>query len=156
MKKFLLFVAIIIIIVVIFVLAGDSKDVVPEIDNEVMVLEETEDASEVTSGMPVPGTNTEEMIVMEEGVEPIAITVIANKTSFTPNIINAKVGVPVKLRIDADGFHTFTIDELGVNEIISNGITEIEFTPDKAGTFEFYCTVGNHRQAGQFGTIVIE
>ncbi|MDO8658241.1 MAG: plastocyanin/azurin family copper-binding protein [Candidatus Levybacteria bacterium] len=34
----------------------------------------------------------------------------------------------------------------------------VEFTADTAGTFEYYCSVGNgyHKEQGMVGTLVIE
>ena len=81
----------------------------------------------------------------------------ARSFSFTPNTIQAKVGEPVRIDITSVAQHTFTIDELGVNVITPHGqITEVEFTPDKKGTFQFYCSVSGHREAGQIGTITVE
>ena len=35
-------------------------------------------------------------------------------------------------------------------------IDEVEFVVDKAGTFEYYCSVGNHRQMGMVGKLIVE
>jgi uncharacterized cupredoxin-like copper-binding protein len=32
----------------------------------------------------------------------------------------------------------------------------VQFVADKTGTFEFYCSVGNHRQMGMVGTLVVQ
>ena len=34
--------------------------------------------------------------------------------------------------------------------------TEVQFIADKAGTFEYYCFVGNHRQMGMVGTLTVK
>lgn len=54
--------------------------------------------------------------------------------------------------------HDFMLDEFNVHsDQVSNGkSTTVEFTPDKTGTFEFYCGVGNHRQMGQLGKLIVE
>ena len=31
----------------------------------------------------------------------------------------------------------------------------LEFTPMEAGTYEFYCTVTRHREAGLIGTLIV-
>ena len=63
----------------------------------------------------------------------------------------------MRIDITSVGQHTFTIDELGVNVITPHGqITEVEFTPGKKGTFQFYCAVPGHKKAGQVGTITVE
>ncbi len=32
----------------------------------------------------------------------------------------------------------------------------IEFTPTKPGTYEFFCTVAGHKEAGMVGTLVVQ
>jgi len=32
----------------------------------------------------------------------------------------------------------------------------IEFTADKVGEFEYYCSMPGHRQAGQFGKLIVK
>ena len=54
--------------------------------------------------------------------------------------------------------HDFVIDELNVKSEITKGgnSTVVEFTPDTAGTFEFYCSVGQHRANGMVGKLIVE
>ncbi len=60
--------------------------------------------------------------------------------------------VRVELTITG-GTHDFVIDELGVaSAVMSAGQTEvIEFVANEIGTFEYYCSVGNHYAEGMFG-----
>jgi len=88
-----------------------------------------------------------------------AITVEAGSYYFKPNVIQVKKGEPVKITItNKGGFHDFAIDAFSVKSemIPSGGSTTVEFTPDKTGSFEFYCSVGNHRAMGMKGTLVVE
>ncbi len=76
---------------------------------------------------------------------------------FAPNVIRAKVGQPVSIDITSYGLHTFTLDEFDVDVQTPNGqTTRVEFTPDKAGTFTFYCDIPGHTAAGQIGRIIVE
>ncbi len=76
---------------------------------------------------------------------------------FQPKKIKVKLGELVTIHIDAIGEHTFTIDELGVNVPTPHGkTTAVVFTPNKKGTFQFYCAIGGHRGAGQVGIITVE
>jgi plastocyanin len=54
--------------------------------------------------------------------------------------------------------HDFNIDELNVHSpMTKNGESNtVEFTADKVGVFEFYCSVGQHRKNGQVGKITVE
>jgi len=80
---------------------------------------------------------------------------------YTPNEITVKQGDKVKIIFtNAGGMHNLTLDAFNVaTKTIKTGESDtIEFTADKKGTFEFYCSVGNgyHRQKGQIGVILVQ
>jgi len=78
---------------------------------------------------------------------------------FRPNELRVKKGDTVKIIFKNDGeTHDFVIDALKVkSELVqSGGQTTITFTPTKVGTFEFYCSIGDHRQMGMHGTLRVE
>lgn len=87
------------------------------------------------------------------------IIVTGQNFSFTPSEITVKKGDKVKLTFkNSGGVHDFVIDELGVKikQIAAGQSDTVEFVADKAGTFEYYCSVGNHRQVGMKGTLTVE
>ncbi|OGM22094.1 hypothetical protein A2961_04975 [Candidatus Woesebacteria bacterium RIFCSPLOWO2_01_FULL_39_21] len=57
-----------------------------------------------------------------------------------------------------DMMHDFVIDELGVRTRIAQAgeMAEVEFGVNKTGELEFYCSIGNHRDMGMVGTLIIE
>ena len=59
---------------------------------------------------------------------------------------------------NSGGTHDFIIDEFNVATKRLNGGEQdaVEFTADKTGSFEYYCSVGQHRQNGQVGTLIVE
>ena len=66
-----------------------------------------------------------------------------------------------KVRIDftsAQGFHDFVIDEFSAStqQVMTGNSTFVEFIADKKGTFEYYCSVGQHRQNGMRGNLIVE
>ena len=67
----------------------------------------------------------------------------ARKWEFEPSTIRVKKGDKVKLKIESvDVAHGFKISELGINKELKPGqITVVEFTADKIGEFEFFCSV---------------
>jgi cytochrome c oxidase subunit 2 len=71
------------------------------------------------------------------------IQMTAKKYEFDPNVITVKKGEHVKLIITAlDHDHGFDLEAYGINQRLKKGEpTTIEFTADKAGTFEFKCSV---------------
>lgn len=87
------------------------------------------------------------------------VEIEAGSYYYKPNIITVKKGEKVKIVIrSVSMMHNFNIDELGVAmPIVNNGDTgTIEFTADKVGTFEYYCSVGQHRKLGQVGKLIVE
>lgn len=85
-------------------------------------------------------------------------TISGQNFSFTPNAITVKKGDRVKITFkNTSGFHDFRIDEFGVatQQAKSPDTEVLEFTADKAGSFEYYCSVGSHRSMGMFGTLTV-
>lgn len=87
------------------------------------------------------------------------ITVEAGSFYYKPNVINVKKGDTVKIVMTAkDMSHNFNIDELAVTMPLTKMGTSstVEFTANKTGTFEYYCSVGRHRANGQVGKLIVE
>ncbi len=98
-------------------------------------------------------TPVEEKIVVRE------ITVTGKSFSFSPAVMTMKKGERVKITFkNSGGMHDLRIDEFNIaTKRLDAGEEEtIEFTADKAGTFEYYCSVGNHRAMGMKGTLVVQ
>lgn len=70
------------------------------------------------------------------------IQMTAKRYEFDPNVITVKKGDHVKLIITAlDRDHGFKLDAFGINQKLKKGDpATIEFTADKAGTFQFQCS----------------
>jgi len=91
------------------------------------------------------------------GVHEIQVTL--KKYEFNPGSLRVKKGEKVRLVMVAlDHDHGFRLDEFDVNKKIPNGTTTVvEFTADKAGTFQFRCsTVCGLGHRGMKGTLVVE
>ena len=79
--------------------------------------------------------------------------------SFVPSAITVSKGDRVKITFkNEDGFHDFKIDEYNIAtpKIQGGNESAVEFTADKAGSFEYYCSVGSHRSMGMYGTLVVK
>jgi len=93
----------------------------------------------------------------EEAVQTIEVE--AGSFYYKPNEIRVKKGDKVRIVMNSVSMmHDFNIDELGVKlPIVQNGDTgTVEFVADQTGTFEYYCSVGQHRAQGQVGTFIVE
>ena len=82
-------------------------------------------------------------------------TMTAKKYEFDPGVITVKKGEKVRLIITAaDHDHGIKIEGYDINQELKKGDpTTIEFTADKAGTFEFkcsvYCGLGHGKMKGK-------
>lgn len=111
----------------------------------------TESVATTSPSVPLRGEQVEE--------QSLNITISGSEFKYEPAAISAKVGQTVTVVYKNVGAypHNFVIDELGVkSQTIKSGETEtFNFTPSKAGTFAFYCSLPNHREKGMVGTISV-
>jgi cytochrome c oxidase subunit 2 len=96
------------------------------------------------------------------------IDVSASMDGFDKTEIHVKVGVPVTIRLtsmdnsahtDGGGKHQWAVDELGLNVIAQPESSDtVTFTPQKAGTYTFYCDIccGGRANPSMNGTLVVE
>lgn len=78
---------------------------------------------------------------------------------FDPATINVKKGERVRIVFKSlDMQHDLDITELNVDSpvTVAGETSEFEFTADRAGKFEYFCSVGQHRANGMVGTLVVE
>ncbi|MBI4159874.1 cupredoxin domain-containing protein [Candidatus Wolfebacteria bacterium] len=86
-------------------------------------------------------------------------TVVGTNFKFSLSEIKVKKGDTVKVTFkNNEGRHNWEVDEFDAEtKILAAGAEEtIEFVADTAGRFEYYCAVGNHRQMGMRGMLVVE
>ncbi len=110
---------------------------------------------EIDSNMPVPGSDVDEMIVEKE-VKEFSIDEIP--FSLSPSTITVNLGDTVRITVkNKKGTHDLKIDEFGAATRILNVGEEqiITFVADKTGTFQYYCSVGNHRALGMVGILTV-
>lgn len=109
---------------------------------------------------------------LEEKTESTAEKIVENESDLTkpfeveggmfyfkPNEIKVKKGETVTVKFtNKEGMHDFVVDEFNAKtKQIKAGETEtISFVADKAGTFEYYCSVGEHRAKGMVGKLIVE
>jgi len=74
--------------------------------------------------------------------------------------IKVKQGDKVRIEFTStEGFHDWKLDEFAAaTEKVNpaDGTTSVEFIADKKGKFEYYCSVGRHRENGMKGNLIVE
>ncbi|MEK7518213.1 MAG: cupredoxin domain-containing protein [Patescibacteria group bacterium] len=117
----------------------------------------TEGPTQNTGTTIMPDQESSES-AMEEGAVK-EFTIESKGLNFTPNEIKVSVGDKVKVTYkNTMGKHDWTLDEFNAKtQLLDAGQEEtVEFVADKAGSFEFYCSVAGHRAAGMKGTLIVE
>lgn len=121
-------------------------------------MEEHDDSTMEGGDSMEAGATIEGEAVMEDGVA--VFTVTGHNFAYNPNVIRVQKGQKMRIVFSStQGFHDWVVDEfdastIRVNE--SDGEVIVEFTPNEAGVFEFYCSVGQHRANGMVGTLIVE
>lgn len=111
-----------------------------------------------------PLLTVEQKAQLEVGVtahtpKTLTFNITGGSFYFAPNVLHAKKGDTIKIIFtNAGGMHNFVLDEFNVaiDPIQTGATSTVEFVASKTGTFEFYCSVGQHRKMGQKGTLIVE
>lgn len=90
--------------------------------------------------------------------EQKVISVTAKNYTFDPSQIEAKVGEKIILEVQSqDVQHTFTIDELNINQTINPGEkVKIELTPQKAREYVYYSNTPDDKGKGMMGKLIVK
>ena len=114
---------------------------------------------------------------------PKVLSVVAKEFAFAPAALTAKAGQPITISLQNTGAveHDWSIREIEISgEATTSGDATsghtmggmgdepklhvaagignkgtLTFTPSKPGTYEYYCTVAGHKEAGMVGTLTV-
>ena len=88
------------------------------------------------------------------------LTVDSFEFGYDMETITVSEGDTVKITLTNSGSmpHDWVVDELNAKtkQIMKGETDTITFVANKAGSYEFYCSVGKHRQQGMVGKLVVE
>ena len=114
-------------------------------------------------------------------IQEVSLTAV--DMAFQPEAMEVTAGMPVRLTMINEGAldHDFSILEIPMETTGATAVAmpghdmsamtvepqlhmavtmamsnTIEFTPTKPGTYEFFCTVAGHKDAGMVGTLVVK
>jgi plastocyanin len=120
--------------------------------------ETTSSGDEAKTESPVVnGTVTTTTTVTTSAVKEF--TVVGSNFKFEPSVLSVNKGDTVKITFkDINGFHDFRIDEFNVatKQMQEGNEQTVTFIADKTGSFEYYCSVGEHRAMGMKGTLTVK
>src|SRR3989344_5953228 len=88
-----------------------------------------------------------------------SFTITAQNFSFSQSEIRVKKGDTMKIHFSSvGGMHDWVLDEFSAKtpRVSEGQSADIEFQATKTGTFEYYCSVGTHRQMGMVGKLIVE
>lgn len=107
-------------------------------------------------------TGTPEASPAAEGASPVAADGISINTvdiAFEPKELTIPANTDVTVTVTNTGAlqHDFTIDELGVaSDLLDGGMSTTVTINAAAGSYEFYCSVPGHKEAGMVGTLIVQ
>lgn len=93
------------------------------------------------------------------GNNPKIFSIDGSSFKFSVTEILVKKGDLVRINFkNNEGFHDWVIDEFSAKtkQLQAGESDAVEFIADKAGEFEYYCSVGQHRQMGMVGKLIVE
>lgn len=88
-----------------------------------------------------------------------SISVSGKEFAFDPSELTAPADVAFTIEFANEGTieHDFTIDALTTKILVKAGETgEAELTGLAAGTYDFYCSIPGHKEAGMVGTMEVK
>ena len=101
---------------------------------------------------PSNGDSTEDASSADE-----TITLVTKEFFFEPDAVTVAAG-STEIVIDNSGGmveHDFTLEELGIEIYAAPGDTESDVIDLESGTYEFFCSIPGHREAGMEGTLTV-
>jgi plastocyanin len=119
-------------------------------------------ATPVTFTVTVSGTATPAAspasAASSDGNAASETTVTMVDIAFQPDALTipANTDVTVSLPNTGASLHNFSIDELGIDVDVSPGDTGSATINAPAGTYEYYCNVPGHKEAGMLGTLTVQ
>jgi len=137
MKKFIILVIVLVVLIGGYYWLNNNKAPKPIVQNEEIINNEEQNVQTEIKEFEISGSNF----------------------SLSTKEITVNQGDTVRINLtNRGGFHDLVIDEFNARtKQLADGAKEtIEFVADKTGTFEYYCSVGKHREMGMVGNLIVQ
>lgn len=151
--KFLIGIVVVIVIIILVVILNGSNAQEDQPESQGSSIQETQSNTDTPE--------SQQNIETDDTSQEIDFSLEMKNFSFTPNAMEVKAGETIRVKLtNTSGTHDFVIDELNVqSSLLGSGeeeIIEITAPSDSIrSTYEFYCSVGNHRELGMVGELKI-
>lgn len=141
-----------------------NADVKTEVENEggdgLIDIDTGDDITDIYTGDGLIDIDTEiqELYSGETDASARSFTITARNFAFTPSTMTVKKGDVVTITlVNGDGFHDFVLEAFDVrsSRLQTDASETVTFVADQTGTFEYYCSVGEHRAMGMKGTLTV-
>lgn len=136
---------------------NNTNAVVPVNTNTVR--ENDNQNTNLNSNVNTPTNTNTNTAVDDDSGKTKSFSVEASNFAFSLKEIKVKQGDRVRITVtNKGGFHDWKLDEfsLATKQLQADQSETIEFVADKRGTFEYYCSVGQHRAMGMKGNLIVE
>ena len=146
-------VVIIVIIGVIVLVNSFTREAAVPVPEDPVESAPSDESAEVTDS---PESVEEEV---SDTAEIKEFTLDAFNFGFSDDELTVNLGDTVVINLtNSDGFHDWVLDEFAAQttQIQTGETTSVTFVATERGTFEYYCSVGNHREQGMVGTLVVK
>ena len=155
---------IVVVVVVVGLLLMANRATAPAEVNGPGTVQQEQD----TTAQEYPAGNVPAAVVSPVAVSPSPtaqgtvkeFAVTASEFKFSVPEMRVKQGDTVRVALTNGGTmpHDWRVDEFNATtKTITKGQTDtVEFVANKKGTFEYYCSVGQHRANGMVGKLVVE
>ena len=93
-----------------------------------------------------------------EAAQAAPVEIDAFDIYFEPKQVTIPANTDVTISLPNKGVsaHDFSIDALGISVALPPGETQTVTINAPAGTYEFYCNVPGHKEAGMRGTLTVQ
>ncbi len=136
-------------------LVTSNQAAAPSPEDEMVTTGESEISTNANEAKSDTDTDTE----TDTEVQAMTFTIDAFNFGYSQEEIRVPIGTEVTINLtNSGGFHDWVVDEFGAatGKISAGSTTSVTFIADESGTYEYYCSVGNHRAQGMVGTLVVE
>jgi len=162
MKNTLLTLVIIVIVLALgwYVFVRDAEvRVATEEEKEMLEEEGVNPIEESDEDSVATGDESKDLEDVEKVEDQVIMDISGKNFEFSETVITVKKGEMVTINFEStEGFHDFVIDEFdaATDQVRPGTPTSVTFVADQTGEFEYYCSVGTHRELGMVGTLVVE